>query len=50
MLKPSEIEASARAYNTQAEIIPNVAHNSMLEVGWQAVVERIRDWLINQRI
>ena len=45
MLKPSEIEATARAYNTQAEIIPDVAHNSMLEPGWQAVAERILVWL-----
>ena len=39
MLKPSEIEATARAYNTQAEIISDVAHNSMLELRWQAVAE-----------
>jgi alpha-beta hydrolase superfamily lysophospholipase len=45
MLTPSEIEATARAYNTQAEIIPDVAHNSMLEKRWQSVAERILDWL-----
>jgi len=45
MLKPSEIQATAHAYNTQAEIIPDVAHNSMLEPGWQAVAERILVWL-----
>ena len=48
MLKPSEIWATAQAYNTQAEIIPDVAHNSMLELAWQAVAERILTWL-NQR-
>jgi pimeloyl-ACP methyl ester carboxylesterase len=45
MIKPGEIEATARAYHTQAEFIPNVAHNSMLELGWQAVAERILVWL-----
>jgi alpha-beta hydrolase superfamily lysophospholipase len=45
MLKPSEIEATANAYNTQAQIIAGVAHNSMLERNWQAVAERILVWL-----
>jgi pimeloyl-ACP methyl ester carboxylesterase len=45
MLKPSEIEATARAYHTQAEIIPDVAHNSMLEPRWQTVADRILVWL-----
>lgn len=45
MLEPSEIEASARAYHTKAEIIPDVAHNSMLETRWQTVAERILVWL-----
>jgi len=50
MLKPSEIRATAYAYNTQAEIIPDVAHNSMLEPGWQAVAERILAWLNKQEL
>ena len=45
MIAPSEIEATARAYHTQGEIIPDVAHNSMLELRWQTVAERILDWL-----
>lgn len=45
MIAPQEIEATARAYHTQTEIIPDVAHNSMLELGWQAVAERILVWL-----
>jgi hypothetical protein len=48
MIGPREIEATARAYKTQAEIIPDVAHNSMLEQNWQAVAERILAWL-NER-
>lgn len=45
MLRPREVEATARAYHTQAEIIDDVAHSSMLESGWQAVAERILVWL-----
>lgn len=45
MIKPSEIKATARAYNAQSEIIADVAHNSMLESRWQSVAERILVWL-----
>jgi pimeloyl-ACP methyl ester carboxylesterase len=48
MIGRSEIEATARAYHTKAEIIPDVAHNSMLEQGWQIVADRILAWL-NER-
>lgn len=48
MIGPREIEATARAYNTQAEIIPDVPHNSMLDPRWQSVAERILAWL-NER-
>jgi pimeloyl-ACP methyl ester carboxylesterase len=45
MLTRREIEATARAYNTQAQIIPDVAHDSMLDPRWQSVAERIVVWL-----
>ncbi len=45
MLTPSEIRATARAYNTEAVIVPDVAHNSMLDPRWQSVAKRILDWL-----
>lgn len=48
MLEPSEIEATARAYHTRFEIIPDVAHSSMLERRWQTVADRILVWL-NER-
>jgi hypothetical protein len=48
MIGPREVEATARAYHTQAEIIPGVAHNSMLEEGWQSVADQILAWL-NER-
>jgi pimeloyl-ACP methyl ester carboxylesterase len=50
MLKPREIEATARAYHTQSEIIPDVAHNSMLELRWQTVAERILVWLKERKL
>jgi pimeloyl-ACP methyl ester carboxylesterase len=49
MLAPGEIAATARAYNTQAEIIPDVAHDSMLDPRWQSVAERILAWLDERR-
>lgn len=39
-----EVEATARAYGTTAEFFP-LAHDMMLEPGWQAVADRIMDWL-----
>jgi len=42
---PAEIKATAKAYNTQAEIFPNMAHDMMLESGWQAVADRMLGWL-----
>ena len=48
MLAAREIEATARAYNTQAHIVAGVAHNSMLERRWQSVADRILAWLEEQ--
>ena len=48
MLAPREIEATARAYHTRCEIIPDVAHDSMLELHWRDVADRILAWL-NER-
>jgi pimeloyl-ACP methyl ester carboxylesterase len=50
MLNPREIEATAWAYHTQAEIIPDVAHNSMLDPRWQSVAERILAWLTERPV
>ena len=40
-----QIEATARTYNTKPEIFPDMAHDMMLEAGWQAVADRIISWL-----
>ncbi|MBN2578307.1 MAG: alpha/beta fold hydrolase [Pirellulales bacterium] len=41
----AEEQATARAYNTRAEVFPDMAHDMMLEPGWQKVAERILGWL-----
>jgi pimeloyl-ACP methyl ester carboxylesterase len=40
-----EVRATARAYRTEAEFFPNMGHSMMLEAGWDAVAERIHNWL-----
>ncbi|ORV89328.1 alpha/beta hydrolase [Mycobacterium interjectum] len=40
-----EVRATAAAYHTEAEIFPTMAHDMMLEPGWEAVAERIHAWL-----
>jgi len=50
MIGPREVDATARAYHTHAEFIPDVAHNSMLEQGWQNVAERILAWLNERQV
>ncbi len=48
MITLGEIEATARAYNAQAQMIPGVGHDSMLERQWQSVADRILAWLHEQ--
>jgi pimeloyl-ACP methyl ester carboxylesterase len=45
-----EVEATARAYKTEAESFPNMAHDMMLEPGWRDVAERILTWLREKRL
>lgn len=40
-----EVHSTATAYRTEAEIIPNMGHDMMLEPEWSAVAERMHDWL-----
>lgn len=48
MIAPAEIEATARAYGTHAEIVPEVAHDSMLDPRWRNVADRILAWLADR--
>lgn len=47
---PREVEATARAYKTEPFIFPRMAHDMMLEPGWQQVADRILTWLGEQGI
>ena len=45
ILPVSVIEKSARVLNADCRIFPNMAHDMMLEKGWQDVAAHIADWL-----
>jgi alpha-beta hydrolase superfamily lysophospholipase len=45
LLTRDDIETTAQAYGTQAEIISGVAHDMMLDSNWGAVADRIQRWL-----
>lgn len=47
-ISPAEIEATARWHGTRAELFPDMAHDMMLESGWQAVADRILAWIRDQ--
>jgi hypothetical protein len=39
------VQATARAYGAEAHVFPAMAHDMMLEPGWQTVADRILAWL-----
>lgn len=44
----AEQQATARAYGTEAEIFPDMAHDMMLEPNWQHAADRMLAWLQEQ--
>ena len=42
---PKDVHETARAYAVEADIIPNMAHDAMLEAGWRDAADRILNWL-----
>lgn len=42
---PSDVRATAAAYGTEPVIFDGMAHNLMLEVGWERVATTIAEWL-----
>ncbi len=46
----SEQQRTAKAYGTETVLYPNMAHDMMLERGWQSVADRILDWLDARRL
>jgi pimeloyl-ACP methyl ester carboxylesterase len=49
LFSPREVRATAAAYHTEAEFIPGMAHDMMLEPGWADVAGRIHAWLETRR-
>ncbi len=45
IFSPAEIEATARAYNTEAVIFGGMGHDMMLEPGWEGPAGTIIEWL-----
>ena len=45
MFSVEEVEATARAYNTKAEIFKGMGHDMMLEPRWHLVADRMVGWL-----
>ncbi|MET0526869.1 MAG: alpha/beta fold hydrolase [Microvirga sp.] len=45
LFTPQQIEGVARACGTTAEIFPGMAHDMMLEPGWETVADRIVAWV-----
>jgi len=48
IITPREVETTAQAYGTRAEIFPNMAHDMMLEERWHTVAEKMLSWLNEQ--
>ena len=42
---PDEIEDTAKAYQSQPVMFPDMAHNMMLERNWESVADSILTWL-----
>lgn len=48
MIISSEVEATAKAYNTRAEFFSDIGHAMMLDIGWQVVADRVLEWFNEQ--
>ena len=40
-----QVEATARAYGTEARMLPGLAHDAMLDANWRGAADAILDWL-----
>jgi pimeloyl-ACP methyl ester carboxylesterase len=45
IVRARQVEATARAYGVQAQIVPGMGHAMMLDLGWRTVADRIAEWL-----
>ncbi|EAR21541.1 alpha/beta hydrolase [Nitrococcus mobilis] len=46
----AEVEQTARAYNADLHLQPDMGHAVMLELGWRSLAERVLDWLVAKRL
>lgn len=46
----AEVKQTAQAYGADLHLQPDMAHAVMLEPGWEAVAQRIIDWLADRRL
>lgn len=44
-VSPAMVEETARFYNTEVRIFPNMAHAMMLELNWQDAADYLLNWL-----
>ena len=45
VIKPWMVQRTAKKYGTTAEVFPDMAHDVMLETGWEKVAQRVLEWL-----
>ena len=50
VVKPWLVQRTAKKYGITAEIFPDMAHDVMLEAGWEKVARRILEWLNGKRL
>jgi pimeloyl-ACP methyl ester carboxylesterase len=50
IFSPAEVQGTARAYHADTRIFPGLAHDLMLEPGWEAVAAEMFAWLERQGI
>ena len=45
-----EVQATARTFGVEAEVVPDIAHDMMLDTNWREVAGRISAWLDRQEV
>jgi alpha-beta hydrolase superfamily lysophospholipase len=46
----NDVKATAKAYGTEAVILPDIAHDVMLEAKWQVAADKILNWLKEKKL
>ncbi len=48
IISPAEVKSTAESYNAELEMYDGMAHDMMLETGWQNVADRIAGWMTSR--